>query len=161
MKNLKNLLTLLVIALALTACSEEKANQTFKIQGVFGLKLSEQGKGLPEGYLANNKAFDFTPNTAHKHLTSYTFSVTPNTHQIYGIKVSGAKDVASVDCKQQRNELIEETLASLGDTAALRINENGNEWKITEGNNRSIIIDCERTLTATTRQLVMTYSDAD
>jgi len=160
MKNLKNLFAIITLALLLSACGEDNTNKVFKIDGVFGLKLAAQGPGLAEGYLTDNKAFDFTPSSVHKDFNSYTFSVTPNTHKIYGIKTTGPKELASASCKEQRNEMIKETLAKLGDTSSLRIHENGNEWKITEGNNRSIIINCERTLTPTTRQLVMTYSDA-
>ncbi|PCH84075.1 MAG: hypothetical protein COB89_05365 [Piscirickettsiaceae bacterium] len=160
MKNLKNLFAILTLTLLLSACSEDNANKVFKIDGVFGLKLAAQGPGLTEGYLEDNKPFDFTPSSVHKSFNSYTFSVTPNTHKIYGIKITGPKELPSASCKEQRNEIIKETLAKLGDTSTLRIHENGNEWKITEGNNRSIIINCERTLTPTSRQLVMTYRDA-
>lgn len=159
---IKLILPLLLLTAILAGCSDDtsNSNKTFKINGVFGLKLTDQGPGLPDGYIEDNKAFDFTPDVAHKYFTNYTFNVTPNTHQIYGIKTSGPKGLASAKCKEQRNEMIKDTLAKLGDTSALKIHENGNEWKITEDNSRSLIINCERTLTPTSRQLVMTYSDA-
>ena len=59
-----------------------------------------------------------------------------------------------------RDRVIAETLTTLGDISSFSINKNGSQWKITEGNNRSIIIECEHTLVATSHQLVMTYSDA-
>ncbi len=56
--------------------------------------------------------------------------------------------------------MIKQTLATLGDTSNLKVSGNGIQWKIREDNQRSIIIDCELTLTPTTRQLVMIYSDS-
>ena len=163
MNTFKNILAIFALTFLLSACGEDSAtssaNKIFKIDGVFGLKLGVQGPGLPDGYLTNNKAFDFTPSAAHKNFNSYTFSVTPNSHLIYGIKMTSSKELATASCKEQRNEMIKETLAALGESSTLKVSENGNEWKIREDNQRSIIIDCELTLLPTTRQLVMTYSD--
>lgn len=153
-----------LLTLFLIGCGDDTAqsNSTkdFKITGVYGLKLADKAQGLPDGYLENNKAYDFTPNPADKNFSSYTFSVTPNTHKIYGIKMASSKELTIASCKEKRKEVIAETLATLGDISTFSINKNGGQWKITEGNNRSIIIECEHTLVATSHQLVMTYSDA-
>jgi len=79
---------------------------------------------------------------------------------IYGIKVASSKELSIASCKENRNDIIAETLAALGDISTLSVNEDGNQWKITEGNNRSIIIECKHTLVADSHQLVMTYTDA-
>ena len=160
---LKNLLAIVSLSLLLSACGDQNAisdpNKVFKIQGVFGVNIGEQGRGLPEGYIIDNKAFDFTPQSTHPHFISYTYSVTPNTHTIYGIKTKGAREVAKENCMLQRQELIKETLRSLGDSPALKVTEEGNKWKIREDNQREITIDCERSLTPQKLQLVMVYQD--
>ncbi|MEO1888979.1 MAG: hypothetical protein ABGX33_03565 [Cycloclasticus sp.] len=160
---LKGFLLVTVLSAALVGCSEDTApsnsDKVFKISAVFGIKLGDKGQGLPSGYIADNKPFDFTPNTAHKNFNSYTISVTPNTHMIYGIKMTSSSDLGKTSCKEQRDEMVKETLATLGDTSTLKVSEDGNQWKIREDNQRSIIIDCELALTPTTRQLVMIYSD--
>ena len=158
---MRNLFGILSLALLLFACGDDNTNKAFKIDGMFGVKLGNQAQGLPAGYLTDNKAFDFTPNPKHKNFNSYTYSVTPNTHIIYGIKVTSPIELARASCKEKRNEMIKEVIASLGDTSTLRITENGNEWKIREDNNRAILINCEPALTPTTSQLVMTISDTD
>jgi len=65
MNILKNLLATASLTLLLSACGEQTAtsdpNKVFKIQGAFGVNIGEQGRGLPEGYIIDNKAFDFTP----------------------------------------------------------------------------------------------------
>lgn len=163
MRAIQNFLTIIFLTLLLSGCGQDSAtsapNKVFKIKGVFGLNLGDQGPGLPEGYLTDNKAFGFAPNTAHKNFNSYTFSVTPNTHTIYGIKVTSSSELATGSCKEQRNEMIQEITTTLGDTSTLKITEDGNKWKIREDNQREITIDCELSLTAATRQLVMIYSD--
>ncbi|HIF17799.1 MAG TPA: hypothetical protein EYG50_08285 [Cycloclasticus sp.] len=163
MNTLKNILAIFSIALLLSACGDDNAtsnsDKVFKITGVFGIKLGDKGQGLPSGYINDNKPFDFTPNTAHKNFNSYTISVTPNTHMIYGIKMTSSSDLSKTSCKEQRDEIVKETLATLGDTSALKVSEDGNQWKIREDNQRSIIIDCELALTPKTRQLVMIVSD--
>jgi hypothetical protein len=163
MNALKSLLLISLLATVIYGCSEETAtsnpDKVFKINGVFGLKMGDQGPNLPEGYIDNNKAFDFTPSSAHKNFVSYTYSVTPNTHLIYGIKMESVKELAKSSCKEQRKEMIQETLATLGDTSTLSITEQGNKWKVREGNQREITIDCERALNANSQQLVMIYSD--
>ncbi|ORU93653.1 MAG: hypothetical protein A6F70_06200 [Cycloclasticus sp. symbiont of Bathymodiolus heckerae] len=159
----KSLLLTAFLILALSGCSDESStsnpNKVYKISSIFGLKIGDKGPGLPTGYLEDNKAFDFTPDSIHKYFVSYTFSVTPNTQRIYGIKMKSDKELLTASCKEQRIEVINETLAALGDTSMLKINEEGNQWKIREDNQRSITINCEQTLKATTRQLVMTYTD--
>jgi len=163
MNILKNLLATASLTLLLSACGEQTAtsdpNKVFKIQGAFGVNIGEQGRGLPEGYIIDNKAFDFTPQPTHPHFVIYTYSITPNTHTIYGIKTKGAREVAKESCMLQRQELIKETLASLGDTSALKVTEEGNKWKIREDNQREVTIECERSLTPEKLQLVMTYQD--
>ncbi len=164
MNILKGLLLITFLTTALAGCSEDTAtsnpDKVFKINGVFGIQLGDQGRGLPDGYINDNKAFDFTPNATYKDFSAYTFSVTPNTHIIYGIKMTSPKELATASCKEQRDEMIKQTLATLGDTSNLKVSGNGIQWKIREDNQRSIIIDCELTLTPTTRQLVMIYSDS-
>ncbi|PHS73409.1 MAG: hypothetical protein COB22_01575 [Cycloclasticus sp.] len=163
MKIFKGLLFITILTALLVGCSEDSAtsnsDKVFKIDGAFGLKLGDQGPGLPNGYLADNKPFYFKPDTVHEYFNSYTFSVTPNTHAIYGVKMLSPKELPKAICKDQRKEIIKEILASLGDTSNLRITENGNLWKIREENKRSITVDCELALSTTTRQLVMTVSD--
>jgi len=164
MNFIKTVLLGTLLAFFLVGCGDDaattNATKDFKINGVFGLKLGDKGPNLPDGYLENNKAFDFTPDTVHKDFSSYTFTATPSTHMVYGIKMTSPKELAIASCKEKRKEVIKETLASLGDTSTFSVNENGNQWKITEDNNRSIVIECEHTLVASSHQLVMTYSDA-
>ncbi len=164
MNFIKPMLLVTLLTSFLIGCGDDTATynstKNAKITGVFGLKLADKAQGLPEGYLDDNKAYDFTPNPVHKHFSSYTISVTPNTHMIYGIKVASSKELSIASCKENRNDIIAETLAALGDISTLSVNEDGNQWKITEGNNRSIIIECKHTLVADSHQLVMTYTDA-
>jgi hypothetical protein len=163
MNILKGLLLITFLTTTLAGCSEDTAtsnsDKVFKINSVFGVTLGYKGQGLPNGYIDDNKPFDFTPNATHKSFSSYTYSVTPNTHIIYGIKMTSPKELATASCKEQRNEMIKQTLATLGDTSNLKVSENGIQWKIREDNQRSITIDCELALTPASRQLVMIYSD--
>lgn len=163
MKTINKLLISVLLTLILVACGDDTAtsnsDKVYQINGVFGLNIGDQGPNLPEGYLENNKAFDFNPNPAHKSFVTYTFVVTPNTHLVYGIKVKGVKELERASCKEQRTAMIKETLATLGDISTLTIMEES-KWIIREYNQREISIQCERALNGGHQQLVMTYSDA-
>jgi len=163
MKSFNNILLIASLTLLLTACGEESAvsnpDKEYKIKGGFGLTMGKESKNLTKGYLEDNKAFDFSPEKPNPIFTTYTYSVTPNTHLIYGIKLKGPLNLSRKDCKTQRKTLIEETLAHLGESPTFKISDEGNKWKIRENNQREITIDCERALTADSLQLVMTYND--
>jgi len=156
--------TLILLFALLSACGQDAAQQSsdhpFKIKGIFGLSLNDKGQDLTEGYIIENKAFDFIPATSHPHLIEYTFSVTPNTHLIYGIKAKGNLGLPKETCQQQRQELIQQTLTMLGtDKTQLKVIDEGNKWKIREANQREIIIDCEQSINMGSLQLVVTYQD--
>jgi len=159
----KNILFITLLTCLLTACGEESAvsnpDKEYKIKGGFGLTIGDEGKNLTTGYLDDNKAFDFIPEKLNPIFETYTYSVTPNTHLIYGIKTKSPLNLSREMCKAQRKALIEETLNHLGESATFKISEEGNKWKIRENNQREITIDCERALTADSLQLVMTYND--
>jgi len=163
MTPLKSLLSVAFLTLAISGCSDDTAvsnpDQVFKIQGAFGLVLGEKAKGLPEGYLENNKAFSFTPTPSHASFIEYTYSVTPNTQLIYGIKVKSQRQIPTETCIEQRDAMIKEVSAKLGDISTLKVTEKENQWRIREDNKREIKVDCESSLTAGALQLVMTYSD--
>jgi len=159
----KNKLCVASLMLTLIGCSQENGNQQeFQIKGAFGLNIDDEDNGLPEGYIIENKAFDFTPKPAHSYLTSYTFSITPNTHLIYGIKAKSETGLAKESCEEQRKQIIDETISQLNTQSPdLKISEEGNKWKIREHKQREITIDCESSITVGARQLVVTYQDTE
>jgi len=160
----KALLGTMLLAI-LMGCSEVNddinvdLNKKFSISGVFGKKLGDVDKELPEGYIIENKAITFTPDIADKRFVHYEYSTTPKSHIIYGIKVKSSRELSKEDCFEQRSQLIEKTLDILGDTSQFRISEEKNKWKIREANQRQVTIDCELAVSSETLQLVMIYQD--
>jgi len=168
MNTIKTLLCAALLTL-LSACGDDGGvdddtlenleNQTFTINGVFGINLGLVNEDLPEGYIIENKAIAFTPDTADQRFVKYEYSTTPKSHVIYGIKLKSERELSKENCLAQRDQLIEKTLNALGDTSKLRITEEKNKWKIREANQRQVTIDCQVSISPKELQLVMIYQD--
>jgi len=163
MGRFKRFITFAAINSLLFACSQEATsinNKHFQIQGAFGLELGQQASDLPIGYIIGNNEFSFTPTTTLPYFSTYTFSITPKTHAIYGLKFNSRLNLAKQQCLKQQQQLIEQTLAQY-DTqgSAFNITIKGYKWTFREKNQREISIGCERSLNAKNLQLVMIYQD--
>ncbi|PCH84074.1 MAG: hypothetical protein COB89_05360 [Piscirickettsiaceae bacterium] len=160
----KTFLSIILLA-TLVGCSEVNddinidLNEKFTISGIFGITIGSIDKELPEGYIIENKAIVFTPDKADTRFVKYEYSTTPKSHIIYGIKTKSPRELSAEDCFAQRDELIKQTLNTLGDTSHLKISEEKNKWKIRESNQREVTIDCETSISPEQRQLVMIYQD--
>ncbi|ORU93654.1 MAG: hypothetical protein A6F70_06205 [Cycloclasticus sp. symbiont of Bathymodiolus heckerae] len=163
MNILRILLVTSIFTLLLGCAGDEdalsKIKKDFTINGIFGIKLGVINKELPEGYIIENKEISFTPDKADDRFVQYQYSTTPKSHVIYGIKVKSHRELSKENCLSQRDALIKSTLETLGDTPSIRIFEEKNKWKIREGNQREITIDCEPAVSSNTLQLVMICQD--
>ncbi|ORU91040.1 MAG: hypothetical protein A6F72_00515 [Cycloclasticus sp. symbiont of Poecilosclerida sp. N] len=157
--------TLIVTLLALlAACGGEdnaarNSGKTFSINGAFGIKLNTVDKNLPEGYVSENMAIVFTPDIEDKRFVKYEYSTTPKSHVIYGITVKSPRELAKASCLEQRDQLIEKTLNTLGTSPQFKVSKGESKWKIREHNQRQITIECEQSVSPQNLQLVMVYQD--
>lgn len=166
MNIVKNIISIATLTILLSSCSQQNTptqkNNAFKIKGALGLIIGQQAAGFPEGYIIENKAFPFTPDKPAPYFVSHTFSMTPNSHVIYGFKSKGSISQAKQLCLQQRDTLIKETTDTYDtDNSTFKISTVENKWTLRENNRREISIDCERSLNASNLQLVMTYQDTE
>ena len=155
----------IILLVTLMGCSEVNddinvdLNQKFSIKGAFGINISSVDETLPKGYLVENKAITFIPDNVDARFVQYEYSTTPKSHIIYGIKAKSPRELPTDSCFKHRENLIKQTLDTLGDTSQLKITEVKNKWKIRESNQREITIDCEISISPEHRQLVMIYQD--
>jgi hypothetical protein len=163
MRIIKTLLSITLLTLLLGCGGEEDTainySKTFAINGAFGINIGTVDEELPEGYVIENKAIAFTPDTLDERFVKYQYSTTPKSHVIYGITTKSPRELSKENCLEQRNNLIERTLKQLGKSSQFKITEEKNKWKIREANQRQITIDCEVSISPDELQLVMIHQD--
>lgn len=164
MNTTKCFLALSLLAM-LIGCSEVNdeltvdLNKKFTITGIFGINLGTIDKGLPEGYVIENKAIPFTPDVADTRFSQYEYSTTPKSHIVYGIKLKGPRDLPKESCLTQRDALIKQSINTMGDISQLKVTDDKGKWKVREDNQREVSIECEAAISQDKRQLVMIYQD--